>query len=119
MSKKDSYIPEGKNAPVWSKYEDFEFKSSVEMLEWVQNDKLNFTLSDKVYEAMLECLRENIDSMIVATLTIIGENEIDVFIRKENFQKIFSAYTKRLLDLEEYEKLAKIKFETQRFNLEM
>jgi hypothetical protein len=119
MSKKDSYISENTDIQRWSGYEEFEFSSSVEMLKWVRDDKLNFTLSDKVYDAMLECLKENIDSMIVGTLTVIGENQIDILIRKDNFQKIFSAYTKRLIDLEEYEKLSKIKSEIQTFNLEM
>ena len=119
MSKKDYYASENKDIKRWSGYEEFTFFSSDDMLKWVQDDKLNFTLSDKVYRAMMECLKENIDSMIVGTLIVVGGNQIDILIRKDNFQKIFSAYTKRLLDLEEYENLAKIKNETQPFNLEM
>jgi len=95
------------------------FNSSVEMLEWVQNDRKNFILSDKVYDAMIDCLTNDMEQIIVATLSVKDESEIDVLIRKPNFQKILSAYTERLLTAEKYEKLAVIKQQIQKFDLEM
>ena len=119
MSKKDSYTTNPDGIPLWDNYEVMSFKSSVAMLEWVQDDKKNFTLSDKVYNAMIDCLQKDVDGVIVATLSVIGGSQIDVLIRKPNFQKILSGYTKRLLDGEKYEKLGEIKQQIQKYDLEM
>jgi hypothetical protein len=106
MSKKDSYTTNTDEIPLWNGYEVMSFESSIEMLNWVQDDRINFTLSDKVYGAMMDCLEHGIEQVIVA-------------IRKPNFQKILSGYTKRLLDGEKYEKLGEIKQQIQKYDLEM
>lgn len=119
MSKKDSYITSSDGIPLWERYEVMKFKTSVEMLEWVQDDRQNFTLSDKVYDAMIDCLKNNIEQIIVATISVKDGSEIDVLIRKPNFQKILSGYTERLIDGEKYEKLAEIKKQIQKYGLEI
>lgn len=119
MSKKDSYITNPDGIPYWDSYQVMKFNSSVEMLEWVQNDRKNFILSDKVYDAMIDCLTNDIEQTIVATLSVKDGSEIDVLIRKPNFQKILSGYTARLLDGEKYERLAEIKHQIEKYDLEM
>jgi hypothetical protein len=89
------------------------------MLSWVSNDKINFSLSDKVYDAMVDCLKESIDAIIVATIVVNHETHIDVMIRRDNFQKILSSYVERLLTTERYEKLALVKSQVTKYGLEM
>lgn len=119
MLKKDSYTTNNDGIPFWNGYEVMTFESSAEMLRWVRDDRVNFTLSDKVYDAMVDCLKDEIEQVIVATITVKDGSQIDVLIRKPNFQKILSGYTKRLLDGEKYEKLAKIKNQIQKYGLEI
>ena len=119
MLKKDSYTTNTDGIPFWDRYEVMPFNSSTEMLAWVQDDKENFILSDRVYDAMVDCLERDMEQIIVATLSVAGVSEIDVLIRKPNFQKILSGYTARLLNAEKYEKLAEIKKEVQKYNLEI
>ena len=105
--------------PLWVNHENIDFRSSTEMLEWVSNDKVNFILSDMVYDAMIYCLSEKVNEIIVATIWVKNETNIDVVIRKPNFQKIFSSYTERLMKAEQYEKLAVIKKQIEKYDLEM
>jgi len=105
--------------PLWVNHENIDFRSSAEMLEWVSNDKVNFILSDMVYDAMIYCLSEKVNEIIVATIWVKNETNIDVVIRKPNFQKIFSSYTERLMKAEQYEKLAVIKKQIEKYDLEM
>lgn len=119
MSKKDSYITDEIRLHVWDGHEDIHFRSSAEMLEWVNADKTKFSLSDKVYTAMIYGLENGIDEIEVATLTVAGESQVSVIIRKPNFQKILTAYTEKLLGVEDYERLSRIKEEVSRFGLEV
>jgi len=119
MSKEDYYTTNKESIPLWEKYEVMEFKSSAEMLTWVRDDQINFTLSDKVYDAMIDCLEQNVEEIIVASIHVQNNSEIDVLIRKPNFQKILSGYTERLLKSEKYEKLAEIKQQIEKYGLEM
>ena len=119
MSKKDYYNTDIQDIPLWINHEYLTFRSSAEMLEWAADDKVNFNLSDKVYDAMVDCLENKIISLIVATIRIDDGTQIDVLIRTENFQKILSAYIKRLIDAERYEKLAVIKEQIQKYGLEI
>lgn len=119
MLKKDYSIIEHQDIPLWENHEYIEFKTSAQMLEWVSNDKVNFILSDKVYDAMLDCLHQKIDETIVATIVVENGTSVDVVIRKHNFQKILSSYTERLLNAENYEKLSVIKKEIEKYNLEI
>lgn len=105
--------------PLWGKHEYLEFNSAGEMMGWVSEDKKTFNLSHKVYEAMIDCLENEIPECIVATLEIKNQTTIDVLIRRENFQKILKAYVERLLREEDYERLMQIKEETERFGLEI
>lgn len=105
--------------PLWSNHVHFEFKTASELMNWVSTDKVNFVLSDKVYAAMVDCLEHNIDEVIVATISIESESTIDVVIRKPNFPKILSSYVKRLLENENYEKLADIKKTVEKYGLEI
>ena len=118
MSKEDYSIIDDE-MPLWINHENLEFKTTQDMMSWVIDDKVNFTLSDKVYSAMLDCLENNIEGIIVATIVVNKETRIDVLIRKPNFQKIFSSYTEKLLQAERYEKLAEIKQQVQKYDLEM
>lgn len=119
MSKSDYSTIDQPNIPLWVKHENIDFNTSEEMLAWVSNDKLNFILSDMVYDGMIYCLEEKMDEIIVATIWVKNETSVDVVIRKPNFQKILSAYTERLLNAEKYEKLAEIKTQIQKYGLEM
>ncbi len=119
MLRKDSSITNETQIPLSENHENFFFKNSEELLDWVRDDKKNFTLSDKVYNAMIECFKNDIDSVLVANLLVENVSDIGVVIRKENFQKIFSAYVNRLLEIEDYEKLSKIKRETEKYGLEI
>jgi hypothetical protein len=117
MLKKD--YSTSNDIPLWINHDRIEFESVAELMKWVSDDKLSFNLSRKVYRAMVDCLNNEIDSVIVATLSVLNESTIDVLIRKENFQKILSAYTKRLMEVEDYEQLAEIKNEVDKFGLEI
>lgn len=119
MSKKDYSITETDTIPLWDRHEEILFQSAGEMLEWASNDKINFTLSDKVYDAMLDCLEDNVQAIIVATIIIENGAQIEVLIRRDNFQKILSAYVERLLNVEKYERLAEIKQQIQKYGLEI
>lgn len=119
MLKEDSSTIDTNNIPRWENHENIEFTSSAQMLEWVSNDKVNFSLSNRVYDAMLHCLKNNVEGIIVATISVSNESSIDIVIRKPNFQKILSSFTKRLLDAEMYERLAEIKKTVEKYNLEI
>jgi len=119
MSKKDSYTTKTDDIPVWIKHQNLDFRSNAEMLSWVTDDKVNFTLSDRVYEAMVDCLENEINAIIVATIRVEGGSQIDVMIRKDNYQKIFGSYVQTLLTAEKYEKLAEIKQQIEKYNLEI
>lgn len=119
MSKKDSSITKVQDIPTWIKHQNIDFKSNAEMLSWVSNDKVNFTLSDKVYDAMIYCLENNIPVITLATIRVQDGSQIDVIIRKDNFQKIFSSYVERLLIAEKYERLAEIKQQVEKYGLEI
>lgn len=119
MSKNDYSNIEHNDVPLWKHHEYIGFKTSAQMLEWVSNDKVNFKLSDKVYDAMLDCLQNKIEETIVATITVENGTSVDIVIRKPNFQKILSSYTERLLKVENYEKLSSIKNEMEKYNLEI
>lgn len=118
MSKED-YSTIDDEIPLWINHENIEFKSTSEMMSWVMDDKVNFKLSDKVFDAMIDCLDNSIDGIIVATIVVKEQSRIDVLIRKQNFQKIFSSYTEKLLQAERYEKLAEIKQQVEKYGLEM
>lgn len=118
MSKEDYSIIDDE-IPLWIKHENIEFKTTREMMSWVTDDKVNFTLSNKVYDAMLDCLENNIEGTIVATIIVKEQSRIDVLIRKPNFQKILSSYTEKLIQAEKYEKLAEIKKQIQKYGLEI
>ena len=105
--------------PLWVNHENIEFKTTTDMMSWVMDDKVNFKLSDKVFDAMIDCLENDVDGIIVATIVVKEQSRIDVLIRKPNFQKIFSSYTEKLLQAERYEKLAEIKQQIQKYGLEM
>ena len=77
--------------PLWENHENIEFKTTTDMLSWVMDDKVNFKLSDKVFDAMIDCLENDVDGIIVATIVVKEQSRIDVLIRKPNFQKIFSS----------------------------
>ena len=118
MSKEDYSIIDDE-IPLWVKHENFEFETTHDMMSWVMDDKLNFTLSDKVYQAMIDCLENNIGGIIVATIVVKHQSRIDILIRKQNFQKILSSYTEKLLQAERYEKLSEIKKQIQKYDLEI
>ncbi len=118
MSKED-YSTIDDEIPLWINHKNIEFKTTQDMMVWIMDDKVNFTLSDKVFEAMVDCLENNIEGIIVATIIVTHQSRIDVLIRKPNFQKIFSSYTEKLLQSERYEKLAEIKKRIQKYGLEM
>ena len=105
--------------PLWVNHENIEFKTTTDMMSWVMDDKVNFKLSDKVFDAMIDCLENDVDGIIVASIVVKEQSRIDVLIRKPNFQKIFSSYTEKLLQAERYEKLAEIKQQIQKYGLEM
>lgn len=119
MLNEDYSINSNSDIPLWVNHENIDFNTSAEMLAWVSDDKVNFSLSDMVYSAMLHCLSEGHDKLVVATIWVQNETTVDVVIRKQNFQKILSAYTERLLKAEKYEKLAEIKSTVEKYNLEM
>ena len=113
MLSEDYYTNSAEDIPIWIGHENIDFKTSAEVLEWVSNDKINFILSDMVYDAMIYCLSENVKEIIVATIWVKNETHIDIIIRKPNFQKILSDYIDRLIKAEKYERLAVIKKEIQ------
>lgn len=117
MSNEDYSITD--DIPLWENHKNIEFNSTTEMLSWVVDDKKNFTLSDKVYDAMIDCLENDVEGIIVATFIVKDHSRIDVLIRKPNFQKIFKSYTEKLIQAEKYEKLAVIKKQTQKYGLEI
>ena len=120
MSKEDYYYTiDDLDVPIWIHHEYLEFKSTDEMLIWASDDKSNFKLSDKVYDAMIDCLKNDIEALLVATLKVKFITDVGIVIRKNNFQKILLAYTKRLMENESYEKLAKIKREVEKYGLEI
>ena len=115
MSKED-YSMIDDEIPLWVNHENIEFKTTTDMMSWVMDDKVNFKLSDKVFDAMIDCLENDVDGIIVATIVVKEQSRIDVLIRKPNF---FSSYTEKLLQAERYEKLAEIKQQIQKYGLEM
>ena len=106
---------------LWKNHENIEFSSPRELLKWVSDDKQNHHLSKKVFEAVIDCVESNIDSVVVATINVMGmENDgIHIQIQKNNFQKIISGYTKRLMENEDYEILAEIKPSIEKYGFEI
>lgn len=115
----EDYSTTDDDIPLWIYHENIEFKTTHEMMSWVADDKTNFSLSDKVYDAMIDCLENNIERIIVATITVENQTLVDVSIRRQNFQKILSSYVEKLMKAERYEKLAEIKKQIKKYDLEM
>jgi hypothetical protein len=105
------------DTPLWASHKVIEFNTIQEMMLWVSDDESSFSLSDKVYDAMIDCLDNNIEKIIVTTLTVKDYSEIDVIIRQSNFQEILSSYTQKLLKFEKYERLAEVKNQIKKYNL--
>lgn len=120
MSKKDYSDEPIVSAPLSENYKIFTFSSSRELLEWAGKDNDSLELSHLVFNAIVECLENEIDSIIVATLQIDDgvPTEIDVLVRRINFQKILSAYVTKLLNNENYEKLSEVKDTIEKWGLE-
>jgi len=118
MSRKDSYT-RNDDLPRWLHYQQLNFNSAADMFQWIKDDKINFSLSDKVYDAMIHCLKNDMEKVLVATISVRNESAIDIIIRKPNFQKILSGYIERLINTENYEKLAEIKKQIEKYNLEI
>jgi len=111
-----------KTKPIfWDNHEELEFQSPQELLKWVSDDKLNHHLSKKVFDAVIDCADRGINSMVVATISVMGmENDgIFIHIQKKNFQKIINGYTKRLIENEDYEILAEIKPRLEKYGFEI
>jgi|DEB0MinimDraft_3_1074331.scaffolds.fasta_scaffold05075_6 hypothetical protein len=120
MSKKDYLDSVPTDVQVSSNYQVFTFNSSEELLSWSRKDNESLELSNLVFDAIVECMEDKLDVVIVATLRIEdgAPTMIDVIARKENFNKIISSYVRKLLANENYERLLEVKEITKKWDLE-
>ena len=120
MSKKDYLDSVPTDVQVSSNYQVFTFNSSEELLSWSRKDNESLELSNLVFDAIVECMEDKLDVVIVATLRIEdgAPTMIDVIARKENFNKIISSYVRKLLANENYERLLEVKVITKKWDLE-
>lgn len=120
MSKKDYLDSVPTDVQVSSNYQVFTFNSSEELLSWSRKDNESLELSNLVFDAIVECVEDKLDVVIVATLRIEdgAPTMIDVIARKENFNKIISSYVRKLLANENYERLLEVKEITKKWDLE-
>lgn len=120
MSKKDYLDSVPTDVQVSSNYQVFTFNSSEELLSWSRKDNESLELSNLVFDAIVECMEDKLDVVIVATLRIEdgAPTMIDVIVRKENFNKIISSYVRKLLANENYERLLEVKEITKKWDLE-
>jgi 4-hydroxy-3-methylbut-2-en-1-yl diphosphate synthase IspG/GcpE len=116
---KEDYYNTGK--VFWKKHETFEFRSTSDLLNWVNDDKLNHHLSKKVFEAVMDCIDNDIDGMVVATISVMGleSDGILIQIQRKNFTKIVNGYIKRLIQNEDYEILSEIKPLLEKYGFEI
>lgn len=120
MSKKDYLDSVPTDVQVSSNYQVFTFNSSEELLSWSRKDNESLELSNLVFDAIVECMEDKLNVVIVATLRIEdgAPTMIDVIVRKENFNKIISSYVRKLLANENYERLLEVKEITKKWDLE-
>jgi hypothetical protein len=120
MSKKDYLDSVPTDVQVSSNYQVFTFNSSEELLSWSRKDNESLELSNLVFDAIVECMEDKLNVVIVATLRIEdgAPTMIDVIARKENFNKIISSYVRKLLANENYERLLEVKEITKKWDLE-
>jgi len=120
MSKKDYLDSVPTDVQVSTNYQVFTFNSSEELLSWSRKDNESLELSNLVFDAIVECMEDKLDVVIVATLRIEdgAPTMIDVIARKENFNKIISSYVRKLLANENYERLLEVKEITKKWDLE-
>lgn len=118
MSRNDSYISK---LSVWENHEKIEFSSPAELLLWVNDDRENYHLSKKVFQAVIDCMESKIDGMMIMTLVVMGmENDgIVIQIQRKNFNKIVNGYVKRLIENEDYEILSEIKPIIEKYGFEI
>lgn len=109
------------NIPFWERHRFIDFADTPEMLEWVKKDKETLELSHALYDCAMYCYENDIPQLIAATLTVnqgIGV-DVDVIAKGDNLIEMLEVYTKRLLDLEEYERLSEVKSKVELLGLEL
>jgi hypothetical protein len=118
MLKNDSYNTE---YVLWKNHEVIELKSPAELLKWVNDDKSSYHLSKKIFGALIDCMEDNIDTMVVITINVMGSEKsgISIQIQRKNFQKIINGYVNKLIQNENYEMLAKIKPSIEKYGFEI
>ena len=118
MLKNDSYNTE---YVLWKNHEVIELKSPAELLQWVNDDKSSYHLSKKIFSALIDCMEDNIDKMVVVTINVMGSENagISIQIQRKNFQKIIDGYVNKLIENENYETLSEIKSSIQKYGFEI
>ena len=118
MSKSGSYNTE---YVLWKNHEVIELRSPAELLKWVNDDRSSYHLSKKIFSALMDCMDEGIDKMVVVTINVSGSENagISIQIQRKNFQKIINGYVNKLIENENYETLAEIKPSIEKYGFEI
>lgn len=121
MLKNDFYNTDNTDYVLWKNHEVIELKSPAELLKWVNDDKSSYHLSKRIFRAVMDCMEEGIDKMVVITINVAGSesNGISIQIQRKNFQKIINGYVAKLIENENYETLAEIKPSIEKYGFEI
>lgn len=116
--KKNTDHDDTSNIPNCTGYRRITFSTGDELLQWIDDNINTLELSDMVFDATIECFEKNIESIIVATLIAKNMADIDIIAKKDSYSYMIDAYFAKLLELEQYEKLAKIKVTSETMGLQ-
>lgn len=117
ITKKDTGYNNDLSIPLWVGYRRIVFPTPKELLQWINNNTDTLELSEMIFMATLECFEKDIDAIIVVTLTAEDVADIDVIAKKDSYNSVIDIYFTKLLELEQYEKLAEIKTLTESIGL--
>lgn len=113
ITRKDTGYVDDEDIPVWVGHRNIIFPSGQEMLKWINSNRETLELSDMIFKATLDCFKDNVDKLIVATLIAENVADVDIVTQKDSFNEMVSIYATKLLESENYEKLGEIKALTE------
>jgi hypothetical protein len=117
ITKKNTGYNDDPDIPSWIGYRRIVFSSSKELLGWINDNRETLELSDMIFNATIACFKENTDQLLVATLVADNVADIDVITKTDSFNEMVTIYSTKLLEAEQYEKLAEIKALTESIGL--
>jgi len=105
--------------PVWKGHRYINFQTAKEMLSWVKEDKTTLELSHTIYDCTIYCYENDCPKMVAATLVADEGIDVEIIAERDNLNEMLKVYMKRLLGMEDYERLSEVKSKVERLGLSL